>query len=237
MQMLPIYIICHADCEPAAYLCTYLDKKNIAYKKINAISNDLTVLDLAAVSGLVFMGGPYSVNDGHSWVANEIKLIQRAIEKNIPLMGVCFGAQLISKALGAEVTRAEQMEAGWHNVVIDRSQLTDIPELNLYDTFEVFEWHEDTFSTPDDAIPIFKGRHSENQGYLYGNVLTMQFHLEMTEQMVHEWVKHYCDCMPKASLSVQSPEQITERLTERLDNLHTVADKIYDYWLSMVKLN
>ena len=61
----------------------------------------------------------------------------------------------------------------------------------------------------------------------------MQFHLEMTEHMVHEWLRRYCDCMPKASQYAQSPEQITERLEERLDNLHAVADKIYRWWLGM----
>ena len=235
--MLPICIICHAALEPAAYLCNYLDKRNILYKKISGINDEVAALDLTAVTGLVFMGGPFSVNDDLAWVADEITLIQRAIDNDIPMMGVCFGAQLISKALGAEVSRAKYMEAGWHYVSVDTSQLADVSDLNLDETFEVFEWHEDTFSMPDDAVPIFIGRNLENQGYVYGKVLAMQFHLEMTEHMVHDWLKRYCDCMPKASQCVQSPEQITERLTERLDNLHDVADKIYDWWLSMVKLN
>lgn len=237
MPILPIYIVCHADSEPANYLCTYLDKKNILYKKINGISDEVAALDLAAVAGLVFMGGRYSVNDELSWIADEIKLIQRAIQKDIPLMGICFGAQLISKALGAEVSTAEHMETGWHKIEADTSKLADIHTLDLNDTFEVFEWHEDTFSIPDDAIPIFSGRNFENQGYLYGKVLSMQFHLEMTEHMVHEWLGRYNDCIPEPSQYVQSPEQITERLNERLDNLHAVAVKIYDWWLSMVKLN
>ena len=79
MPMLPIYIICHAALEPAAYLCSYLDKKNILYKKISGINDDLAALDLTAVAGLVFMGGPFSVNDDLHWLADEIKLIQRAI--------------------------------------------------------------------------------------------------------------------------------------------------------------
>lgn len=235
--MLPIYIICHAALEPAAYLCNYLDKKNILYKKISGINDEVAALDLTAVAGLVFMGGPFSVNDDLPWVNDEIKLIQRAIDKDVPMMGVCFGAQLISKALGAEVNRAKHMEAGWHNITVDSSQLVDISGLNLDETFEVFEWHEDTFSTPEGTIPLFSGRNLENQGYLYGKVLAMQFHLEMTEHMVHDWLERYCNCMPRTSQSVQSAEQITEHLTERLENLHAVADKIYDWWLSMVRLN
>lgn len=235
--MLPITIVCHADCEQSAYLCHYFDKKNISYKKINGIRDDITTLDLAAISGLIVMGGHHSVNDGHIWIADEIKLIQGAVEKDIPLMGVCFGAQLISKALGAEVNKAKHMEAGWHQIKADTSKLADSHGLNLDECFEVFEWHEDTFSIPDGAIPIFSGRNIESQGYLFNRVLAMQFHLEMTEHMVHEWLRRYCDCMPVASQYVQSPEQITERLDERLDNLHAIADKIYDWWLCMVKPN
>ena len=233
--MLPISIICHANCEPPGYLCTFFDKRDISYNKTNAIDNVISEIDLDMISGLVFMGGPYSVNDHHPWLKVEMKFIQRAIEYDIPIMGVCFGAQLISQALGAEVKKASNMEAGWHRIVSDTSSLAVEHRLNLEDSFEVFEWHEDTFSIPAGAIPIFMGSGGiENQGYSYGNILTMQFHLEMTEHMVYDWLERYKDCMPNPSDTVQSAEQITERLDERLVNLHTVADKIYDWWLSMV---
>ena len=152
-------------------------------------------------------------------------------------MGVCFGAQVISKALGSKISTSEYLETGWHQIKSDTSKLEDHNVIDLDESFEVFEWHEDTFSIPDGAIPIFSGRNIESQGYLFGKVLAMQFHLEMTEEMIHQWLERYCDCMPKASQYTQSPKQITERLDERLDNLHTVADKIYDWWLNMFKQN
>ncbi len=234
MPMLPVYIICHANCEPPGYLCTYFDVRNIAYKKVSVINNELSDINLDSVSALIFMGGPHSVNDTYPWVIEEIDLIKKAIARNIPIMGVCFGAQLVSKALGADVTTAAHMETGWHQITADTSKLTGKQALKLDNSFEVFEWHEDTFSIPDGAIPLFKGKGIESQGYLYGNVLTMQFHLEMTEHMVHEWLRRYNDCLPDPSHTVQSPEQITERLQERLKNLHAVADTIYDWWLGMV---
>lgn len=232
--MLPIYIICHAECQPSAYLCHYLEKKNILFGKLNAINNKISSLDLNTIAGLVFMGGPYSVNDDLPWLDDEIKFIQRAIEKNIPIMGVCFGAQLISKALNAEVSVAENAEIGWHNVVVDTSQLIDLHPLNLDNTIEVFEWHEDIYVMPEGAVPIFTSQKLGNQGYLYGNILAMQFHLEMTEHMVYEWLDRYEGCLPETSPSVQSPEQITEHLNERLTNLHAHADTIYDWWLKFV---
>ncbi len=229
--MLPVYIICHSSCEPQSYLCTYFDKKEIPYQKINIIKNRISEIDLNATSGLVFMGGAYSVNSDHHWLADEIKLIQKAIEKDLPLMGVCFGAQIISKVLGAEINTALNMETGWHEISIDQSSITTCPSLNLRDSFEVFEWHEDTFTIPDGATRLFQGRNFQNQGYVTGKILVMQFHLEMTEYMVHEWLGRYNDCLPEPSRYVQSPEQITSGLNERLKNLHTLADNIYDWWL------
>ena len=237
MSMFPIYIVCHADHEPAGYLCRYLDKKNVSYKIINGISYDLAGLDLAAVAGLVFMGGRYSVNEELVWIADEVNLIQKALAKEIPLMGICFGAQLISKALGAEVHTAESMETGWHRIEADTSKLAEASFFNMDDAFDVFEWHEDVFSIPDGATRIFSGRNFENQGYLYGNVLAMQFHLEMTEQMVHKWLQRYQFCIPESSQYIQRPEQITENLYERLKDLHLTADNIYGGWLSMIKLS
>ena len=232
--MLPIYIICHADCKPSSYLCHFFTKKNIPFEKINAIHNKLSTIDLTTAAGFVFMGGPYSVNDDLPWLADEIKFIQQAVEKDIPIMAVCFGAQLISKALNAEVVAAENMELGWHNVTVDASQLTDLHHLNLDKSFEVFEWHEEVYRMPDGAIPIFSGFNLENQGYLYGKILAMQFHLEVTEHMIFEWLERYKDCLPEPCISVQSPEQLAVRLNERLENLHTHADIIYDWWLKIV---
>ena len=231
--MLPIYIICHADCEPPGYLCSYFDKKNIPYKKINAIKDDLKSLDLDAVAGLVFMGGSYSVYENHPWLKDELQLIQQAIDSNILIMWICFGAQLISKALGAEVHKTDHMEIGWHIIETDTSKLDHLQPLNLDKKFEIFEWHEDVFSLPHGAIPIFSGTNHENQGYLFGKILVMQFHMEMTEHMVNEWLGQYQSCIPKPSQSVQTPQKITERLPERLNNMHTHADIIYDWWLKL----
>jgi len=233
--MLPILIACHARCEPPGYLCTYLDSRKLAYKKIHVDEHTLSEIKLKDLSGLILMGGPHSVNDGHPWIAQELQLIQQVMADDIPLMGVCFGAQMISKALGGQVSEAQGMETGWHPILVDRNRLSGGLADKLPDSFEVFQWHEDTFTNPPDAIPIFSGSNIENQGYVLDKVLTMQFHLEMTEYMVQEWLARYNDCLPMHIMSVQSPLQMTERLHERLENLHAIADKIYDWWVEKIE--
>lgn len=231
--MLPIAIICHARCEPPGYLCTFFDKRNIPYRKINILEKPLTVTDLEKFSAMIFMGGPYSVNDDHDWIINELNLIRHAIQQDIPMMGVCFGAQMISKALGAEIKPAEKMEAGWHRITADTSLLHNLHALNLEDSFEVFEWHEDSFSIPEGAIRIFKGSGTKNQGYIHGKILAMQFHLEVTEHMVAEWLDRYKECLPKRLGSIRSYQEIKEHLDERMEHLHELADQIYDWWLGL----
>ena len=184
--MLPIYIVCHADCEPSSYLCSFFENNNVSYKKINAIKDDIRALDLTAIAGFIFMGGPYSVYDDHPWLINELQFIQEVIDRDMLVMGVCFGAQLVSQVLGAKVSKADQMEIGWHLIETDTSQLDHLHPLNLEKNIEVFEWHEDVFTIPKGAVPIFSGINHENQGYLLGNILVMQFHLEMTEHMINE---------------------------------------------------
>ena len=234
--MLPIHIICHAGCEPPGYLCTYFDKRQITYKKIQANDNIRKDIRFDEISGFVLMGGPHSANDDHHWIAEEIKLIQQAVEQGIPLMGVCFGAQLISKALGGDVFKAARMENGWHQIEVDTAVLEKERLGKLPVSFEAFQWHEDVFTNPVGAIPVFTGEHNDNQGFVYGKALAMQFHLEMTEHMVHDWLSHYEDCLPEPTGSVQTAEQITDRLLQRLDRLHHTADLIYDWWLSMAKI-
>ncbi len=234
MPPLPIAIICHASCEPPGYLCSYFDSRAIPYIKINILENMLSEHDLDTLSGMIVMGGPYSVYDNHAWIEDETRLIRSAIAKKLPMMGVCFGAQLISKVLGAEVKPAVKMEAGWHSIYTDTSLLEHTHPLRLHHSFEVFEWHEDTFSIPNGAIPVFKGSGIKNQGYVFDNVLAMQFHLEMTEHMVSEWIERYKECLPKRLGSFQGYKEITMQLDERIDKLHAVADKIYDWWLEFI---
>ena len=234
MSLSPIAIICHAGCEPPGYLCSYFDRRDVPYIKVNILENMLSGDDLKTLSGIILMGGPYSVYDNHAWINDEKQLILKAINQKIPMMGVCFGAQLISKVLGAKVTPAEIMEAGWHTIKADTSLLKHRHPLKLKNSFEVFEWHEDTFTIPHGAIPIFKGKGTKNQGYVFDNILAMQFHLEMTQHMVSKWIERYKECLPKRLGSIYSYQEISDQLDERIDKLHAIADKIYDWWLEPI---
>ena len=111
-------------------------------------------------------------------------LKKRSREEN-RILGICLGAQLIAKALGAKVFKAPVKEIGWYDVSLTRIGSIDPLFSHLPKTFSVFQWHEDTFEIPHSAILIATSSLVPHQAFRYGdNAYGLQFHLEVTEEMI-----------------------------------------------------
>ncbi len=232
----PIRIFCHVACEHPGYLCEYLDMQGIYYEKIYIGRGEAIPKRIDDVSGLVFLGSPASVNDPLPWIAEEVALIRFASQTRVPILGICFGGQLISKALGGEVNSAPMMQIGWHRIRLNEHAKDLFASSDLLDSFYAFEWHGDSFSLPDGALPLFNGGCIKNQGFLYKNCLALQFHPEITKSMVHEWLEQYERCLKKPSECIQGQEQILENIDEYLAQQRIVANHIFNWWLEQVFL-
>jgi GMP synthase (glutamine-hydrolysing) len=142
---------------------------------------------------LIVMGGPMGVNDDvkYPWLKEEKKLIEKALQKDKKVVGICLGAQLIADVLGAKVYPNTFREIGWmpiHKTAEGKQQriIKGLP-----DTLEVFHWHGDTFELPKGAIPLFSSEACPQQGFIYnGQVLAFQFHLEMTASSILQITEH-----------------------------------------------
>jgi len=227
----PLYIFRHISCDKTGFLCHYLDAQEIPYKLICVSLGQSLVCDLNATSGLIFLGAPHSVNGPESWIGDEISLIRRAAAMKMPVMGVCFGGQLIAKALGGEVLTSEQMQIGWHPVTTTEKGRALMSCTGLPSGFHVFEWHEEGFALPEGATPLFSDNKGLNQGFVLGSCFAMQFHLEMTDELIEASLNRFADCLPPASLSIQSSEQILIDSPRYLTIMHQVAEAIYGWWL------
>ena len=118
--------------------------------------------------------------------------IKEAIQRGKSILGICLGAQLIAKALGAKVFKAPMKEIGWYDVSLTRIGSRDPLFSNLPKTFPVFQWHEDTFEIPKAGKLIATSTDVPHQAFRYGeNVYGLQFHLEVTEEMIKEWIDTY----------------------------------------------
>jgi GMP synthase-like glutamine amidotransferase len=233
----PLRIFRHRSCEGPGYLGTFLDRCRVAYELVCIDKGIPVPIGLDGVSGLVFMGAAGSVNDPLDWIHQELELIRCAVEHEVPVLGICFGAQLMSKALGGEVRRGEQgMEIGWHPVRCVQGCDCDPWLDGLPAAIEVFHWHADTFTLPPGAVPLLESRCFASQGFVRGAHLALQFHLEMTEKMIRNWIRLYASDLEVPTACVQDAESITEGLEARLAALHEAADVIYGAWLRRAAL-
>ncbi|MBU1453496.1 MAG: type 1 glutamine amidotransferase [Proteobacteria bacterium] len=137
---------------------------------------------LDSFAGLIVMGGPMGVfdHDEYPWLYREKVYLRTVIDRGIPILGICLGAQLLADVLGAEVRANPEKEIGWFPVV----RTPDVPvslASVLPKEFTVFHWHGDTFALPADAVRLYTSKACANQAFLYkDHVLGLQFHLETT---------------------------------------------------------
>ena len=229
--MKPVLIFRHLECEGPGYLEDFLDDQGIAFSLVRIDQGDPVPDTLSDCCGLVFMGGPMSVNDALPWIEQEFALIRKAADVKMPILGHCLGGQLICKALGGEVKPNKVKEIGWHTV-----EQVEIPEAgtwfkSLPPYFDAFHWHGETFSIPDGATNILSSQFCQHQAFTLDNILAMQCHIEMTSDMVKEWVFEYADELGEFSDSVQSETEITNNLDQRVLQLNLAAGIIYREWV------
>lgn len=184
----------------------------------------------ADFAGLCFMGGPMSVNDDLPWIEPVMALIRDAAAQGIPVIGHCLGGQLMSKALGGTVTKNPVKEIGWGRVeatgeTVAREWLGDLGH------FDAFHWHGETFSLPEGAARILASAHCANQAFVLGPHLGMQCHVEMTEAMIRLWNRQWAAESATPSSSVQTPEQMLDRIDERIAAMRRAADRLYEKWI------
>lgn len=231
-NMKPVIIFTNIVHEGPGYLGEFLTQQNIPWQRVD--TNDLSTLpaSISDFSGVVLMGGPMSVNDDLPWITPVLNLIREAKSADIPLLGHCLGGQLISKALGAEVTVNPIKEIGWGEVSVSQNESAQ-HWFGEIESFNSFHWHGETFSLPTGATHILASTYCQNQAYSIGKHLAFQTHIEITADMVKDW----CDVgagelvEAAASPAVQQAEDMQLTLPLHCFFLNKVAKQVYGQWI------
>lgn len=227
--MKPVAIFRTSPSEGPGYFATYLERRSIPWLLVKLDAGEAVPRDVRRFSGLCFMGGPMSVNDDLPWIAPALELIREAVRKDVPVLGHCLGGQLMSKAFGGSVRASKVKEIGWGEV---RASDNGVARGWLGETraFQSFHWHGETFTIPPGATRILENDLCENQAFAIGKHLGMQCHVEMTPELVREWLATGAhEIAESRSPAVQSPAEIEKGLGS-LEALHEVADRLYDRW-------
>ncbi|MDX8379392.1 MAG: type 1 glutamine amidotransferase [Gallionella sp.] len=228
--MKPVAIFRHVFQEGPGFLTDFFDAKGIPWLLIALDAGDAVPGKVSAYSGLVFMGGPMSVNEDLPWIAQELDLIREAIAVDLPLLGHCLGAQLLACALGGKVSCNPIKEIGWGRVsvadnAVARNWFCDIS------TFDAFHWHGETFSLPPGADHLLSSAHCDNQAFAIGKHLGLQCHIEMTAKMLPVWCEMGANEIAAAitRTAVQTADQMQAQI-EKIAPLHQVATRLYARW-------
>lgn len=228
--MKPIAIFRHFPTEGPGYFATYLDHREIPYRLIKIDEGEPVPSRPAEFSGLVFMGGPMSVNDDLPWINGVLKLILSGVEADIPVLGHCLGGQLIAKALGAAVSRNRVKEIGWGEVEVAENPVARAWFGDLQ-SFPSFHWHGETFTIPSGATCILSSRFCSTQAFALDRHLALQCHVEMTSELIRSWAQSGAREIERhRGASVQSAEAMLEDVASKVARLNAVADCLYDRW-------
>lgn len=159
----------------------YLCSRNLDYGRLYAGDADL----------IVVLGGPMGVYevDKHPWIPFEIQFIQERVETQKPLLGICFGSQIIAKACGGDAYKGPQgKEIGWQKITVnDEGMKTPLRHLDGSLT-NMMHWHGDTFDLPEGAVILASSDKYKKQAFKIGDtILALQCHPEVTEAKLRLW--------------------------------------------------
>lgn len=156
---------------------------------------------------LMVLGAPWSLHDPEiaHWVAPELGLLAEAVESDVPVLGVCFGAQALAEVLGGEVGPAARRHIGWQAVEsLDRDLVHPGPWLH---------WHGDAFTLPPGARLLARTADGP-QAYAHGRHLAVQFHPEATREHITPWVELSRDELARLGIDGDALLDETERRAE-----------------------
>lgn len=142
--------------------------------------------------GLVVFGGWMGVYeaDRYPHIKVECQLIEDALKRNIPVLGICLGSQILAHVLGASVRKHEEKEVGWHEVELTDEGRSDPLLAHFGPRERMFQMHGDTFDIPKGAVHLARSKICAGQAFRYGDkAYGLQFHLEVDQAMIDRFLR------------------------------------------------
>ncbi len=221
----------HVPFEHLGLIADSLDSRPIPFEYVDLYREGASLPDVRDAAGLIFMGGPMSVNDDLPYLRQELALLGGSVAAGTPVLGVCLGSQLIAKALGARVYPNRIKEIGWYPVSFTTAAARDRLHQGLANPETVFHWHGETFDLPPGAELLASSAACRHQAYRVGeNVYGLQYHLEVTPEMIADWLSQDANCGDLREVETPiDPDANSVRLKE-------LAAQMFGRWLDLIQV-
>ena len=189
--MRKLLVFQHSPCEPLGVLDPLLRRSGFRIRYVNFGRHPLAEVDVARYDGLVVLGGPMNVDETERYphLLSEIRILREAISRDLPVLGICLGAQLLAASLGAAVRPNPVREIGWYPL----EPALEAADDRLFRHFDgsqyVFQWHAYTFDLPAGAVHLASTATCRHQAFRFGaHAYGLQFHLEADELLIRRWL-------------------------------------------------
>ena len=181
----------------------------------------------------VILGGPIGVyqTEEFPFLQQEIDLLKVRLDKNLPTLGICLGAQLIAHALGAKVYAGQSKEIGWSKLSL--ASIENNPLQNLENT-AVLHWHGDTFDLPEQAELLASTELYSNQAFRIGtHILALQFHPEVASDSLEKWlIGHSCE-LSQAKIDIPALRAANHQCAPVLE---TASKSVLEQYLTQLNI-
>jgi GMP synthase (glutamine-hydrolysing) len=226
----------HVPFEDLGSFASVLRERGFAVAYRDAGLDDLGAPDLVDADLLIVLGGPIGVYEtrDYPFLKGEIAVVERRLRSGRPVLGLCLGAQIMAKALGARVFNGKRKELGWSPLELtDSGRKSALAELGRRTA--VLHWHGDTFDLPREAELLASTRLYANQAFAWRrHALGLQFHVEVTTRGLERWyVGHALEIATTRDVELGKLRRETRRLGPRLEER---GPRVLKAWLDGLAL-
>jgi GMP synthase (glutamine-hydrolysing) len=191
VQMRKILVFQHVAHEPLGTLDPLLKSEGFRIRYVNFQRDPGVEVSLDGYNGLIVLGGPMGVYEAASYphLRREMRSLEDALKREIPVLGICLGSQLLAEVLGGKVHKGPVKEIGWYDVKITGPGKKEGLFEGFAATERIFQLHGDTFDVPAAAVHLAEGDVCPAQAFRYKSAYGLQFHLEVDRAMIQRWLK------------------------------------------------
>jgi GMP synthase-like glutamine amidotransferase len=212
-----LLVVEHERTAPAGLLGSWAARRGLAVDTARPAEGDVRPAGLSGYAGIAVLGSEQTAfDDALPWLADELALVTRAVDDGVPVLGICFGGQVLARVLGARVYRLTQPEIGWVRITSQHPSLASGPWLS---------WHQDGFGLPAGAAELAAGGTSV-QAFALGPHVGLQFHPEATEPITADWLR-----AASAPLSAAHAARLSQGWAEAAGRVPDEAAALFSAWL------
>lgn len=238
--MRKVLVFQHVANEILGTLNPALKQQGLRIRYVNFERDPNATPSIDKYNGLIVLGGYMGVYeaDQYTHIKTEMKLIEEALKKDVPVLGICLGAQILAHVLGSEVRKAPEKEMGWYDIELTTAG-ENAPLLSHFKkTEKIFQMHGDTFDIPKSCEHLAQSKICPAQAFSYGRkVYGLQFHLEVDEAMILRWLNNPRNQQDIESSSGKvSAEQMKADTAKYLQNSLNLSQQTFRKFIDLFEM-